>query len=61
MAFFSRSSPVLVPSLDRVAPWNFKLVTSCSFTPLMLMSTPVLFVLFSMIFDFSFLYAPALS
>ncbi|KAH3726232.1 hypothetical protein DPMN_052090 [Dreissena polymorpha] len=64
MAILIRTSVVLVPSLDRVALY-FKLVTSSSFLPFMVMSAPMLFVLLTMIFDFSvltfILYVPALS
>jgi hypothetical protein len=46
---------VLVPSLDNVAPKHLKLVTSSSFSPLMVMSALVSFELFIMTLAFSIL------
>ncbi|KAH3720263.1 hypothetical protein DPMN_063160 [Dreissena polymorpha] len=51
MVILFQTSAVLVPSLDMVAPQYLKLVTSYSFSPLMVMSALVLVVLFTMIFD----------
>ncbi|KAH3833842.1 hypothetical protein DPMN_107158 [Dreissena polymorpha] len=50
-----RTSAVLVPSLDRIAPRYLKLVTYSNFSSFMVMSVLVLVVLFTMIFDFSVL------
>ncbi|KAH3860041.1 hypothetical protein DPMN_022934 [Dreissena polymorpha] len=65
MVFLIQTSAVLVPALERNSPKNVKLVTSASFSPFMVMSALVLFVLYTMIFDFSRLtsiqFAPALS
>ncbi|KAH3857397.1 hypothetical protein DPMN_100004 [Dreissena polymorpha] len=59
------SSAVLVPSFDRVASKNLKLMSSFSFLPFMMMYKVVLLVLLTIIFDFNVLssitYAPALS
>ncbi|KAH3812586.1 hypothetical protein DPMN_141022 [Dreissena polymorpha] len=64
VAILIRTSAVLVPSLDRVAPKYMKLITS-NFSSFMVLSALMLVVLFTMIFDFfvltSFPYAPALS
>ncbi|KAH3815630.1 hypothetical protein DPMN_144158 [Dreissena polymorpha] len=60
-----QTSVVLVPSFYMVAPNILKLVTSPSFSPCMVMSARMSFLLFTMIFDFSVLtsipYTPALS
>ncbi|KAH3848026.1 hypothetical protein DPMN_090363 [Dreissena polymorpha] len=64
MTILIRTSAVLVPSLDRVAPEYLKLVTP-SYSPFMVMYALVFVLLFTMIFDFSVLtstpYTPALS
>ncbi|KAH3837510.1 hypothetical protein DPMN_110901 [Dreissena polymorpha] len=60
MAIIIRTSALLVPSLEMVAP---KRVTSASFAPFMVMSAQVLVVMFTIIFDFFVLtyisYTPA--
>ncbi|KAH3689696.1 hypothetical protein DPMN_193619 [Dreissena polymorpha] len=62
MDILNWTSALLEQSVDRTAPKHLKLVTSSSFSPLM--SVLVLFVLFTVIVNFSVLtstqYAPAL-
>ncbi|KAH3890355.1 hypothetical protein DPMN_014434 [Dreissena polymorpha] len=64
IAIFIRSSAVLVPSLDKVAPKYLELVAFTYFSPFMVMYPLALFVLFTMIFDIFRAdlqpYAPAL-
>ncbi|KAH3837941.1 hypothetical protein DPMN_111344 [Dreissena polymorpha] len=64
MAILIRNSAVLVPSLNRVAPKYMKLVTYSIFLLIIVMSA-LLFVIFTIIFDFFVLtpypFAPCFS
>ncbi|KAH3696980.1 hypothetical protein DPMN_084464 [Dreissena polymorpha] len=55
IAILTRTSAVQVPSLERVAPKYFKLITSSSFSSFVVMSELVFFMLVIMIFDCSVL------
>ncbi|KAH3750731.1 hypothetical protein DPMN_185262 [Dreissena polymorpha] len=55
MAIIIRTSAVLVPYLERIAPNYLKLVTSFSFSPFIVMSALLFVMLFIMTFGFSVL------
>ncbi|KAH3734580.1 hypothetical protein DPMN_041019 [Dreissena polymorpha] len=55
MAILIRTSAVLIPFLDRIAPNYLKPVISSSFSLFMVMYALVLVVLFTIIFHFSVL------